>query len=247
MKSKSGREIVGYVIREGKERGKGRYVGHKPAVPDYKESRRYAFVYHERPVGLRCWGRVVALVKPAAPRLVATEEDARRAHMAHWGDMSDFEANPEGVKSHWISIAQAVLDGRAKELARMSKLGSVGEPAKDAGSASDVKGVGGGMPAVRGSPVPSHADAGTFSEELVERIAEACSAKDWRTAARTILSLLPKSEHHRWLSYEMYLTSIRERDIARADLQRMTESRDALREQAKGLAEKLDAVRKAAG
>jgi hypothetical protein len=290
----SKREVVGWVVREGKERGKGRYYR---ANGDWEISQRYAKRYPRNPrAGFGDQYRVVALVKRAPVDLVATDEDLKifgRTVLEHRGS----------VRGARMAGIQAVLDGRAKELARLAKTSEAGanrrrgacsaracalqpgggseepgvlsrreipeatqgeaksgeERRRDglAGPSSQLGERGSGNPGVTAgrdphfsSPVPSHADAGTFSEELVGRMAEAACAMwvrpdtGFRDVVRAVLALLPKSDAQQW--HESYLSANSENKILRADLQRMTEQRDALREQANGLAEELDAVRKAA-
>jgi hypothetical protein len=175
----SKREVVGYVVREGKERGKGRYYR---ANGDWEISQRFAKRYPHNPrAGFGDQYRVVALVKRAPVRLVATEEDALRYEKV-------FYAHQGNTTSMRLAGIQAVFDGRAKELGGSRRLRRR-------------------VPTVAGERAPhepAFLQPGGGSEE-------------------------PENVR-----------------ILRADIQRMTEQRDALREQAQGLAEKLDAVRKAA-
>lgn len=116
----SGREVVGYVVREGKVRGEGRYMGPKSGKSDWRNNKRVALLSTSRDYAMM-WvtaygGRVVRLVKRAPAVQPAAPDPERAARAAYdtareaYGWTRPWERLEGPERTRWVPIAQAVLD-----------------------------------------------------------------------------------------------------------------------------------------
>ena len=248
--SKRGNEVTGYVVREGAERGRGRYLNScagpvcgEPYVLGVlgKDTEVWSDVEAAHHWATEFSGRVVAVVRKSTPaKPVATEEDSARyvtaynaMHSIDWSDRC-------------LAGIQAVLDGRAADLRALSPEG--GEPPE-----------GSRLWRCEKELTKARAKLEKLAEEYRLFRADARHELQVTKDAAAALALLPtpleRDEHAKQLDIlRADLARMREeRDevedqfrIARADLARMTEQRDVSTERERGLAAKLEAVREAA-